>query len=963
MSKARIRKDLPTPLSVPSVEGPYGKSSVLMHIHGFDFLDDVNNMPTANDILNRGARYFGFDPEDFASSYRANRDRFLKAENEFILATQAGNNRLLTSRTEFYTGFGDGSLRSNNHEGARKAPNLMPTWSFNDPLKFSNAVPVETAIRNNMSIETMGRWYNAQEFGMSSYVTKYQFPEFEMKTFSHSTITSPGGTSVVEKYSLNQGEYPSVVLPNGDLLFYGIGNGYISETGEALNGLCVQDVETGLISNFQVTTIDGTAVSFTEPTSSSGDHNDISLFVSNGNIFLSFNNKFGSQMEDTATILDGPSINSRLFKISLDGVMDETFFPTVFRYERQFTINSDLNNQKSEQRQRNGNIIENIIQINGLVESIAGIDSQLSTLNSEKAPKISLFDSKNVERGEAQLSLNSIATWSFGDYAWIPNEGHTQGEVDTLVSLLESLDAEISTLQNEIDSINGQIQPLIDQRESYILERSNYLSAIESFNYVAKTGGYPQSEIDALNAESDALYLEIQALEEEAGILSNAIGQGLHGMQKFNSLVNVHYVEGSNEESDSYYLAFDKLDEYGPFEAENNEYWQPISIGLLKVDLDGSNQVAIFKEDVIFCPRTEADGLGDPFEFSTGNVKKSLMLSSGDFILYTAETQNEGYGYGWFPKFIKVSKTGVVDLSFTIDGYTNSLLANAAEMTPALDYSRLKVSVQKGWWRGINNFQYDGDGQSLYAVNGMIEMDGGKILFYGSFANILTDYPIGNYEWDSTHNIYDVGCFAVLNADGSLDTTFNNTSEFSAEYYPIVQNAPAPWDNGKSFRSGKSRIAPVGFQYAAYAYNDSNNPFGKRNRGSLEITFAKIIGNKLYVSLLHDGQISYNKTHLIESGRVFRINLNDLTLDETLDFKTSQFGIRDLSSTPNGIRFYMKAIENGGNEGTAVENIRWFKNNQSWGKYDTYLNSELVNFAYLMKHEDKLSGRIGEPVY
>ena len=59
----------------------------------------------------------------------------------------------------------------------------------------------------------------------------------------------------------------------------------------------------------------------------------------------------------------------------------------------------------------------------------------------------------------------------------------------------------------------------------------------------------------------------------------------------------------------------------------------------------------------------------------------------------------------------------------------------------------------------------------------------------------------------------------------------------------------------------------------------------------------------------------------------------------------------------------MKAIENGGSSGTTVENSRWFKNNREWGYDDDSLNSELFNFAYLMKREAKLRGRIGEPVY
>ena len=946
MSKARIRKSLPTPLPIPSVEGPYGKASVVQHWYGFDFLDDANHMPTSEEILNRPARYFGMDQEDMATYYRAGRDAFLKAENEFNLGNSVGNNRLLPNTVGQYTGFGD--IHSNNYEGGRKAPKLMPTWSWDDGVKFSSVIPTEYATRFNMSLEDMSRLVNFNEFGSSSFFTRLYEPDFVSKTFLHSTVATPGGTSVNEKFQLAGIEYPSVVLPSGDLLFYASG-GQNTETGEQFLGLCIQDVVTGLISNFEVKQADGTAVQFaTEP--NNGESRNISLFVSNGNIFLSFNNLYGGYSSDNI-LLEGSNMNSRLFKIALDGTLDESFFPTIFRYERLLNIKNQLIGSKNSEVDLKNNILPNLIQVNGIVATITEISGQLNTLSAEIDPKISLFNSKNVERGEAQLSLNSIATWSFGDYAWIPNETHTQEEVDTLVALLSSLDAEISTLQNEIDSINGQIQTLIDQRESSISERNSYLDLLTAYNYTSKTEGYPQAEIDALLASRDTLNAEIITLSEEVNALQSTINSGIDGIQKFNALVNVHYVAGT---TGAYYLSFDKLDEYGPLDADTNEQWQPISIGLLKVGEDGSNPVAIFKEDFIYCPRTEADGIGAPYFFSTGNVKKSLMLSNGDFILYTAETQNEGLESGNYPKFVKVSKEGVVDLSFTIDGYANTLLENADEMTPALDHSRLKVSVANGYWNSVYSMM-SGIGFSKPAVNGMIEMEDGKILIYGSFANILTDKPVVDYDaqYDITHNIYDVGCFALLNADGSLDTEFNRTGEMSAEFYPIGSNPPAPWDNGFSFRPTKTNIAPVGFQYGASSSN---------NNGTLEITFAKVIGDKLYVSFKSDAMVSYNRTHILDGSKTYRLNLQDLTLDETFDFRYFMT-VSDIVSTANGYRVYMSSIANSmSNQSNIVYNHRWILNNQD-NIDQGALNANISHRAYSMKTDIGLGGFVREASY
>jgi hypothetical protein len=920
-----------------------------MHIPGFDFLDDVDNMPTANDILNRGARYFGFDPEDFATCYRANRDRFLKAENEYVLATSYGTNRLMTGRTEFYMGFGDGTLRSNNHEGARKAPNPMPTWSFNDPLKFANAVPTEFAIRSIMSVEAMTRFFWTQEFGRNSWWTKAFIPEFESRTFSHSVITSPGGTSASDRIRLNSNEYPSVVLPNGDLLFYSNG-GYDTETGEQFYGLCVQSATTGLISNFEVKKSDGTVINFnSEP--GLNEPNNASLFFSNGNIFLSFNYWSGGYQTDSIQLEEG-NMTSRLFKIALDGTIDESFFPTIFRYERLLNIKNQLIGSKNDEISVKNSILPYLTYVNQGVATIVGIDNQITTLNSEKDLKISLKNSKIVERDAIVLILDPIYNGESTEY--------TQEQVTAFEVSRDTLNNEISQLIYEIETIDTQIIPLIEQRGYSIQDRDANLVNLTSLNYPAKPEGYTQAEIDAIQASIDTLNAEVTALGEEANALSNTINSGIEGIQKFNALVNVHYVQGTtgaNATSGAYYLSFDKLDEYGPLDAENNEYWEPISIGLLKVDEDGSNPTAIFKEDVIFFPRTEADGLGDPFEFSTGNVKKSLMLSNGDFILYTAETQSDGSINGHFPKFIKVSKEGVVDLSFTVDGYADTLLENAAEMTPALDQTRIKVLAYKGTWDNLYSPNYLGSSQ--LGVNGMIELPNGKILIYGSFASIITGRPIGSGDYDIIHNIYDTGCFAVLNADGSLDTTFNNTAEMSAEYYKIAQNAPAPWGNGESLRVTKNMIAPVGFQYAA---KSSGNYSGK-NFGGIEITFAKIIGDKVYFSIKSDAMVSYNQSHLLDGSSLYRINLNDLTLDETFDFRYFE-QIRDIVSTTNGQRIYTAKIANGhSSQSNIIYNLRWAMNNDLSGVNKQNLNPTIFNRGYLMKIDLGLGGYVMEPTY
>lgn len=819
MSKTRIRKSLPTPLPIPSVEGPYGKSSVLQQWYGLDFLDDVNNMPTAEDILNRPARYLGMNLEDLSNYFRANRDSYLKEANEFNLSNLEGTTRISPNRVAQYNGFGD--LHSNNYEGSRKAPKLIPTWSFNDPLKFSSTTPTTYTMRSKMSLRDMSRRMNFSDFGSGSFLTKLHEPEFISKTFLHSTITTPGGTSVNEKFQLTSAEYPSVVLPSGDLLFYAQG-GNNMETGETLQGLCVQDVITGLISKFEVKRSDGSLFQFNQ--ANIGGLKDVSLFVSNGNIFLSFNNVVGSgYYADTMDFPEG-SMYSRLFKISLDGVVDESFFPTIFRYERLFNIKNQLVISKNE-----------------------------------------------------EISIKN----------------------DILITLTS------------------------------------------------------QEEIDALQAEIDILNAELIFLNDEINALSNLMNGGIDGIQKFNALVNVHYIQGStgaSASSGAYYLAFDKLDEYGPFDADVNEYWDPISIGLLKVAEDGSNPEVIFKEDVIFCPRKADDGEGDPYEFNTGNVKKSLLLSSGDFVLYTAEGPLDGLEYGYNPKFIKVSKEGVVDISFTIDGYADSLYENAVNMYPALDYSRLKVSVKKGVVYSPNTVESINYETS---VNGMIEMEDGKILIYGSFSSILTDKPVGLLDYDIIHNIYDVGCFALLNSDGSLDTEFNRTGEMSAEFYPIGTNPPAPWDNGLSFRQQKTNIAAVGFQY-------TDN--GAKNNGTLEITFAKVIGDKLYVSFKSQNPVSYNRTHFLDGSRTCRLNLSDLTLDETFDFRYFNT-ISDIVSTSNGYRVYMSSIANGwSNQSNLVYNHRWILNNKTIMNHN-YLNTNINHRAYSMKVDMGLGGLVREETY
>ena len=237
-----------------------------------------------------------------------------------------------------------------------------------------------------------------------------------------------------------------------------------------------------------------------------------------------------------------------------------------------------------------------------------------------------------------------------------------------------------------------------------------------------------------------------------------------------------------------------------------------------------------------------------------------------------------------------------------------------------------------------------------YGVNGMLEMANGKVLIYGSFANILTGRPIGNQIASANHHIYDVGCFAVLNSDGSLDTTFNNTAEMSSYLYPVLTNAPAPWDNGEVVRPYKDLIAPVGFQYASH-----NNP----NNGTLSITFAKIIDNKLYVSLSREGLVSYNRTHLLDGSKLYRINLNDLTLDETCDFR-SFADVRDIISTGNGYRVYLANVYGNNNIPNKIYNHRWsLAFDDDFSSPDSYTRF-IAHRLYSMKWDKGLGGYMME---
>ncbi len=300
------------------------------------------------------------------------------------------------------------------------------------------------------------------------------------------------------------------------------------------------------------------------------------------------------------------------------------------------------------------------------------------------------------------------------------------------------------------------------------------------------------------------------------------------------SLVNVHF------RNNKYILAFQSLYYYsGLFEQSEKE------VGLLQVDIDGTNPVILFERQI--------NDFSQPL--ITGTVMKTKMLSNGDIILsvfnYDDYFGNDGVIY-------KVLNDGSIDYGFTF--------MNFSEVDGPSTY---KYSFKPA--NGMPGFS---------CIKGFEELGNGEIIIYGLFRyiNLGTSNDLNQHE---SSNVV-VGNLLKIDSTGDIEFGFNNlgTKFNSGKPYNIsfFNSSSAEWMNCEvylikkignklyvSFGNDGAYQKPFYENYGSEAYN----PFLIRLNldGSFDESFNLNItdaskgieefNGKLYIISEYSSQIDY----------------------------------------------------------------------------------------------------------
>ena len=312
MNKLRARKDMHIP-SVPKLMGSAGEGSFDFMFSGFDFLENGTTEQIRNWILNSKMKLFGYEPEDWATVFRANREQFHWVQADYLERSLSGRD-----------------VRPDVGPQTKEA-STSPTWEHTYKYRAGEFPTFPQGI-----IDVMQEGYPFHAYPFTGYTSRVEptLKEYTQDVAITNMLSGIQETSVgpfsqwvdktesfptvnVEKFSQFGKTYGTTVMPDGKIL------AVYSVDGSQLKMVKIDPVTGEADPNFFIKNSQGVAVL---DYINGVQFDMIKIFVANDSIFLWFSGQMGYfTLNDGENNLIGPY---KLYKMGMDGTIDDSFnFP------------------------------------------------------------------------------------------------------------------------------------------------------------------------------------------------------------------------------------------------------------------------------------------------------------------------------------------------------------------------------------------------------------------------------------------------------------------------------------------------------------------------------------------------------------------------------------------------------------------------------------------------------------